>query len=98
MSLQPTQTYIVPAQTARIAKAAFPKGTLCPQLYDHLGTIFRAQDFADLFPRRGQPAAAPFRLALVTVLQFVAGLSGGPLCEKTGPHLAGVQSAPDRGV
>jgi transposase len=75
MSLQPTQTYIVPEQTARVAKAAFPKGTLCLQLYDHLGTIFQDQDFADLFPRRGQPAAAPFRLALVTVLQFVEGLS-----------------------
>jgi transposase len=58
-----------------VAKAAFPKGTLCLQLYDHLETIFQDQDFADLFPRRGQPAAAPFRLALVTVLQFVEGLS-----------------------
>ena len=75
MSLQPTQTYVVPAHTARVAKAAFPKGTLCLQLYDRLETIFQDQDFADLFPRRGQPAAAPFRLALVTVLQFVEGLS-----------------------
>jgi transposase len=75
MSLQPTQTYLVPDQTARVAKAAFPKGTLCLHLYDHLGTIFHDHDFADLFPRRGQPAAAPFRLALVTVLQFVEGLS-----------------------
>jgi transposase len=75
MSLQPTQPYIVPEQTARIAKAAFPQGTLGLHLYDHLGTIFQDQDFADLFPQRGQPAAAPFRLALVTILQFVAGLS-----------------------
>src|SRR5262245_23689467 len=75
MSLQPTQTYIVAERTARVAKAAFPKGALCLQLYDRLGTIFQDQDFAELFPRRGQPAAAPFRLALVTVLQFVEGLS-----------------------
>src|SRR5262245_54644744 len=75
MSLQPTQTYIIPEQTARVAKAAVPKGALCLQLYDHLGTIFQDQDLTDLFPRRGQPAAAPFRLALVTVLQFVEGLS-----------------------
>jgi transposase len=40
-----------------------------------LGTIFRDEDFADLFPAQGQPAAAPFRLALVTILQFVEGLS-----------------------
>ena len=67
--------YIVPAQTARVAKAAFPKGTLCLQLYDQLGTILQDQDFVDLFPVRGQPATAPFRLALVTLLQFVEGLS-----------------------
>jgi len=75
MSLQPTSMYVVPDQTARVAKAAFPKSTLCLQLYDQLGTIFQDQDFAELFPRRGQPAAAPFRLALVTILQFVEGLS-----------------------
>jgi len=43
MSLQPTHTYVVPEQTARVAKAAFPKGTLCLQLYDHMGTIFQDQ-------------------------------------------------------
>lgn len=75
MSLQPTVDYVVPEQTARVAKTAFPKGTLCRQIYDHFGTIFQDRDFATLFPRRGQPAAAPFRLALVTLLQFVEGLS-----------------------
>lgn len=75
MSLQPTVDYVVPEHTARVAKAAFPKGALCLQIYDHFGTIFQDRDFANLFPRRGQPAAAPFRLALVTILQFVEGLS-----------------------
>jgi transposase len=87
MSLQPTQTYIVPEQTSRIAKAAFPQGTLCLQLYDHLGTIFQEQDFANLFPRRGQPAAAPFRLALVTVLQCVEGLSDRTAANAVRGHL-----------
>lgn len=75
MSLQPTLMYVVPEQTANVAKAAFPKRTLCLHIYDHLGSIFEDQDFGDLFSRRGQPAAAPFRLALVTLLQFVEGLS-----------------------
>ena len=75
MSLKLTVDYIVPEQTARIAKAAFPKGVLCLQLYDQLGTIFQDQDFAEIFPRRGQPAEAPFRLALVTLLQYAEGLS-----------------------
>jgi transposase len=60
MSLQPTRIYVVPEQTARVAKGAFPQGTLCLQLYDHLVTIFQDQDFTDLFPRRGQPAARHF--------------------------------------
>jgi transposase len=67
--------YVVPEHTARVARAAFPKGTLCLRLYDELGTIFADQDFADLFASRGQPAEAPFRLALITVLQFLEGLS-----------------------
>ena len=75
MSLHPLSSYQVPELTARVARAAFPKGTLCLRLYDALGTIFADHDFADLFAQRGQPAAAPFRLALITVLQFLEGLS-----------------------
>jgi transposase len=75
MSLQPELDYSVPHQTARVARAAFPNGTLCLHVYDQLGTIFRDHDFADLFPQRGQPAQAPFRLALVTILQFAEGLA-----------------------
>jgi transposase len=75
MSLPSTSSYSVPEQTRRIARAAFPKSPLCLRLADELGTIFRDQDFADLFPLQGHPAEAPFRLALVTVLQFLEGLS-----------------------
>ena len=35
----------------------------------------RIPTFQDLFSRRGQPAEAPWRLALVTLLQFAEGLS-----------------------
>ena len=75
MSLKPTTDYTVPEQTVRIAKAAFPKGTLCLQIYDQLGTLFQDENFSEVFPTRGQRAEAPFRLALVTVLQYVEGLS-----------------------
>ena len=33
------------------------------------------QDFLDLFPRRGQEASTPWRLALVTILQNAEGLT-----------------------
>jgi hypothetical protein len=42
---------------------------------DELGVIFEDEDFADLFPRRAQPAMASWRLALVTIMQFAEGLS-----------------------
>ena len=70
MSLKPTPIEPVPEETARIAKAAFRKGNPLLKLRDELGAIFRDADFADLFPRRGQPGLAPWRLALVTLLQF----------------------------
>ncbi len=37
--------------------------------------MYQDNQFASLFPRRGQPAAAPGRLALAVVLQFMENLS-----------------------
>src|SRR4051794_33954182 len=65
----------VPELTARVARAAFPKGNPYLRLRDELGPVFRDGDFADLYPRRGQPALPPWKLALVTVLQFAEDLS-----------------------
>jgi len=75
MSLQPQEISDVPEETARIARAAFPKGTLCLRLRDELGIIFTDEHFTDLYPTRGQPAETPWRLAAVTILQFLEGLS-----------------------
>jgi transposase len=75
MSLHPCPVYRIPEDTQRVARAAFPKGTLCLAIADALGPIYEDHQFADLFPQRGQPAEAPARLALVTVLQLVEGLS-----------------------
>ncbi len=60
---------------SRAARAALRDQNSCLQLRDYLGTVFDNEMFAPLFPERGQPAAAPWRLALVTVLQFSEGLS-----------------------
>jgi transposase len=58
-----------------VAAAAFPKGNPYLTLRDHLGTIFRDDDFATLFPAWGYPGLAPWRLALVTIMQFRENLS-----------------------
>lgn len=75
MSLKPQSIGPVPEETARIARAAYPKGNIYLKLRDVLGTIYEDEQFADLFPQRGQPAEAPWRLALVCVMQFLEGLS-----------------------
>jgi transposase len=75
MSLKPSTIPQVPEETARIARAAFPKGNIYVAMRDHLGTFYRDKDFADLFPKCGQPALTPWRLALVTVMQYVENLS-----------------------
>jgi transposase len=76
MSLHPQPpSPSIPAETARVARAAFPKGNPYLTLRDDLGPVFADGDFDDLYPKRGQPAYPPWRLALVTLLQFREGLS-----------------------
>jgi transposase len=75
MSLHPAPVGPVPDETARIAHAAFPRGNPWMQLRDTTGPIYDDATFAPLFARRGRPAEAPWRLALVTVMQFAEGLS-----------------------
>ena len=75
MSLRPEPVPPIPEETARVARAAFPKGALCLRMRDTFETFFTDDQFAALFPTRGQPAQTPWRLALVTVLQFAENLS-----------------------
>jgi transposase len=75
MSLHPQPFTAVPPETARVARAVFPKGNLYMRLRDELGAIYEDGAFASLFSERGQPAEAPWRLALVTIMQYVEGLS-----------------------
>ena len=75
MSLEPRADDGVPELTARVVRAAFPKGTLAIRIREALGPLLSDEDFAAAFPRRGRPAASPGALALVSVLQYAEGLS-----------------------
>jgi transposase len=75
MSLHPREFRDVPEETARVARAAFPKGNLYMQMHDELGVMYKDDDFATLFPAVGQPAETPWRLALVLVMQFIENLT-----------------------
>ena len=75
MSLKPEPIGPVPEETVRLAKAVFPQGSTFIKMRDELGTLFQDEMFAALFPKEGQPALAPWRLALVTIMQCAEGLS-----------------------
>ena len=75
MSLHSKGIGPIPDETVRVARAAFPKGNVYMAMRDVLGTIYEDARFAPLFGRRGRPAEAPWRLALITVMQFAEGLS-----------------------
>jgi transposase len=72
MSLQAQPIPPIPDLTAKVARRAFRKGNVYMQMRDVLGAFFTNDQFADLDPADGQPAYAPWRLALVSVMQLAA--------------------------
>lgn len=71
MSLYVRDQGSIPAETVRVVRAACPKGTLALRLRDELGAVYHDQYFISLYPVAGQHAYEPWRLAIVTVLQYV---------------------------
>jgi hypothetical protein len=53
MSLRPNGLREIPAETSRVAKAAFPKGCLVMRARDVLGPVFNDEQFAELLATRG---------------------------------------------
>ena len=75
MSLHPQVCYNIPAETERVARAAFPKPSPIMCIRDELGIFFDDRDFAGLFSHLGQPALSPARLMLITIFQFMENLT-----------------------
>jgi hypothetical protein len=76
MSFRPEPLPPVPATTAAAVRAAFPKGNLYVDLRTEFGTLYYDQFFVDLYPPEGRPVeVAPWRLALVMVMQYIEGLT-----------------------
>lgn len=88
MSLKALPIPPVPEETARVAHAVFPHDNVFMQVRDTLGTIYTDESFADLFPTHGQPALAPWRLALVTVFQFMENLTDRQAADAVRDRLA----------
>lgn len=75
MTMHPSLIDPVPEETARVARTAFRKGALLMRVRDEIGVLYDDTMFADLYSARGQWAIAPWRLALVTLFQFLENLS-----------------------
>jgi transposase len=76
MSLRPETLPPIPDVTAAAVRAAFPKGNLYVELRAEFGTLYTDQLFADLYPPQGRPVeVAPWRLALVVVMQYLERLT-----------------------
>jgi transposase len=73
--LTPNYDHEIPKMTVEVAKAAFPKGNGVMKIRDELGPLFEDAEFVALYPKIGQPAESPARLALVTILQFMENLT-----------------------
>jgi transposase len=76
MTLRPQALPPVPEATVAAVQAAFPKGNLYVALRIEFGALYDDQLFADLYPPAGRPVeVAPWRLALVMVMQYLEGLT-----------------------
>lgn len=69
MSLHPQPFTAVPSDTARVCRAAFPKGNVYMRLRDGIGVIYEDETFASLFSCRGKPAEAPWRLLVMAAVR-----------------------------
>jgi len=88
MSLPARTIPDVPEDTAHVARAAFRKGNLYMQMRDLFGSLYGDDVFADLYPADGQPAVRPWRLALVTIMQFAENLSDRQAAEAVRDRIA----------
>lgn len=85
--MRPQKIPGIPQQTVEVARASFPKGNIYMQIRDSLGSIFEEEAFVELFPTNGQPAYAPWRLALVCIMQFMENLSDRQAAELVRGHI-----------
>ncbi|WJE00766.1 IS1182 family transposase [Streptomyces antimycoticus] len=75
MSMRPLPAPAVPESTARVARAAFPRGCLAMRVRDEFGVVFESERFVAAFAHRGGPSVSPGMLALVSVLQYAERLT-----------------------
>ena len=51
MTLHPQEQWTIPAETVRVAEAAFPKGNIYMVMYEQLGQLYYDEDREQLRPQ-----------------------------------------------
>lgn len=87
MSLKPDAIAPIPQRTKEVAQAAFPNGNAYMKMRDELGVFYDDKRFASMFPLCGQPALSPWRLALVTVMQYAENLTDRQAADAVGSRI-----------
>ncbi len=87
MSLKPQEIEPIPKETVRIVSGAFPDGNTMMKMRDELGVFFEDEQFSHLFSSQGQPALAPWRLALVTIMQYAENLTDRQAADAVRSHM-----------
>jgi transposase len=90
MSLKPQAIEPIPDETRQVAQAAFPKGNPFMTMRDELGVFFEDAQFVALFAAQGPSGVPPWRLALVTVMQYAENLIRSP-SRRCGAQSAGLE-------
>ena len=75
MALHPGPDAPVPADTARVARAAFPKGNPYMTLRDELGPVYTDPEFAPLFAASIIPGPPPLTTLMPSSDNFCAMVS-----------------------
>jgi len=75
MTRYQSHNFEIPEETIAVAQAAYPKGNIYMLLRDKLGPLFSDGEFAELFSWQGQTGISPGLLAMVTVMQYMEGLT-----------------------
>jgi transposase len=75
MCLKPQPPQPIPDATAALLRDLFEEDSVYQFIGDVLFEQFRDEDFADLYPKDGQPAISPVLLSFVTIFQSLEDLS-----------------------
>jgi transposase len=75
MCLKPQPPHPIPAATAALVAGLFDDGEVYQFVGDVLFDQFHDEEFADLYPKDGQPSISPVLLSFVTIFQSLEDLS-----------------------